>query len=289
MSQIKTIKDVDLKGKKVFVRVDFNVPFDSKGEISDDTRIVAALPTINYLIDEGAKVVLTSHLGRPKSKADTQFSLAPVAKALSEKLGKPVTFVDDCIGDKDSVVGEPAFQSHAPDFFHLMVCLTVGEDCQRNAPLFQQVQDSLHGFGNVQMLLMFPVNVLEFQRLFFCDFKAKVSHGVLHAVYTCAVHGHGSRHNLVKDPVAVDTGCGVQFIHIYIIFILPYFLKSPLEGLCHIVQGFVHVKYHIHILSHFSLFISEKDSQRKYSPWESLYIYYDGKQRERTLSASTIP
>lgn len=100
MSQIKTIKDVDLKGKKVFVRVDFNVPFDSKGEISDDTRIVAALPTINYLIDEGAKVVLTSHLGRPKSKADTQFSLAPVAKALSEKLGKPVTFVDDCIGDK---------------------------------------------------------------------------------------------------------------------------------------------------------------------------------------------
>ena len=77
MSQIKTIKDVNLKGKKVFVRVDFNVPFDNKGEISDDTRIVAALPTIKYLVDEGAMVVLTSHLGRPKSKADTQFSLAP--------------------------------------------------------------------------------------------------------------------------------------------------------------------------------------------------------------------
>lgn len=100
MSQIKTIKDVNLKGKKVFVRVDFNVPFDNKGEISDDTRIVAALPTIKYLIDEGAMTVLTSHLGRPKSKADTQFSLAPVAKALSEKLGKPVAFVDDCIGPK---------------------------------------------------------------------------------------------------------------------------------------------------------------------------------------------
>ena len=100
MSQIKTIKDVNLKGKKVFVRVDFNVPFDNKGEISDDTRIVAALPTIKYLVDEGAMVVLTSHLGRPKSKADTQFSLAPVAKALSEKLGKPVAFVDDCIGPK---------------------------------------------------------------------------------------------------------------------------------------------------------------------------------------------
>lgn len=100
MSQIKTIKDVGLKGKKVFVRVDFNVPFDNKGEISDDTRIVAALPTIKYLIDEGAMLVLTSHLGRPKSKEDKQFSLAPVAKALSEKLGKPVVFVDDCIGPK---------------------------------------------------------------------------------------------------------------------------------------------------------------------------------------------
>lgn len=100
MSQIKTIKDVDFKGKKVFVRVDFNVPFDNKGEISDDTRIVAALPTIKYLIDEGAMLVLTSHLGRPKSKEDKQFSLAPVAKALSEKLDKPVVFVDDCIGPK---------------------------------------------------------------------------------------------------------------------------------------------------------------------------------------------
>ncbi len=99
-SEIKTIKDVDLKGKKVFVRVDFNVPFDSNGNISDDTRIVAALPTIKHLIEEGAMVVLTSHLGRPKSKADTQFSLAPVAKALSEKLGKAVTFVGDCIGDE---------------------------------------------------------------------------------------------------------------------------------------------------------------------------------------------
>ena len=100
MSQIKTIKDVDLKGKKVFVRVDFNVPFDNTGAISDDTRIVAALPTLKYLLDEGASHVLASHLGRPKSKEDKQFSLAPVAKALSEKLGKPVTFVDDCIGEK---------------------------------------------------------------------------------------------------------------------------------------------------------------------------------------------
>ncbi len=101
---IKTISDVDLKGKNVFVRVDFNVPFDSKGEISDDTRIVAALPTLKHLISQGARLILASHLGRPKSKADTQFSLAPVAKALSEKLGKPVVFVDDCIGEKVSGV-----------------------------------------------------------------------------------------------------------------------------------------------------------------------------------------
>ncbi len=99
-SEIKTIRDVDLRGKKVFVRVDFNVPFDSNGNISDDTRITAALPTIKYLVDAGAMVVLASHLGRPKSKADTQFSLAPVAKALSAKLGKPATFVPDCVGEK---------------------------------------------------------------------------------------------------------------------------------------------------------------------------------------------
>lgn len=100
MAKIKTIKDVNIKGKKVFVRVDFNVPLDAAGAITDDTRIVAALPTIQYLIGEGCKVVLTSHLGRPKSKEDKQFSLAPVAKALSEKLGKNVLFVDDCVGDK---------------------------------------------------------------------------------------------------------------------------------------------------------------------------------------------
>ena len=76
MSQIKTIKDVDLKGKKVFVRVDFNVPFDNTGAISDDTRIVAALPTLKYLLDEGASLVLASHLGRPKSKEDKEFAAA---------------------------------------------------------------------------------------------------------------------------------------------------------------------------------------------------------------------
>ena len=99
MARIKTIKDIDLKGKTVFVRVDFNVPLDAAGAITDDTRIVAALPTINHLIGEGAKVVLASHLGRPKTKEDKQFSLAPVAKELAAKLGKDIKFVDDCIGE----------------------------------------------------------------------------------------------------------------------------------------------------------------------------------------------
>jgi len=100
MAKIKTVKDISVQGKNVFVRVDFNVPFDSKGEISDDTRIVGALPTIKFLIENGARVILASHLGRPKTKEDKQFSLAPVAKALSAKIGKDVVFVDDCVGEK---------------------------------------------------------------------------------------------------------------------------------------------------------------------------------------------
>lgn len=95
---MKTIRDVNLSGKRVFVRVDFNVPLDEQGQVSDDTRIVAALPTIQELIKQGAKVVLASHLGRPKGTKDPKYSLAPVAKVLAEKLGQPVLFLDDCIG-----------------------------------------------------------------------------------------------------------------------------------------------------------------------------------------------
>ncbi len=94
---IKTIEDIDVKGKRVLVRVDFNVPVDDS-RITDDSRIVAALPTIRYLSEKGAKVILCSHLGRPKGKRDLQYSLGPVAIDLSSKLGAPVTFVDDCIG-----------------------------------------------------------------------------------------------------------------------------------------------------------------------------------------------
>lgn len=94
---IKTIEDIDVKGKRVLVRVDFNVPVDDS-RITDDSRIVAALPTIRYLSEKGAKVLLCSHLGRPKGKRNQEFSLAPVAVDLSAKLGAPVTFIDDCIG-----------------------------------------------------------------------------------------------------------------------------------------------------------------------------------------------
>ena len=101
----KTLRDVDVKGKRVLVRVDFNVPQDDALEITDDSRIVGALPTIEYLMSHGAKVVLCSHLGRPKGEFKAKYSLAPAAKRLSELLGKPVTMCKDVIGaDADAVV-----------------------------------------------------------------------------------------------------------------------------------------------------------------------------------------
>ena len=95
----KTFKDIDVNGKRVLVRVDFNVPMDETGKITDDTRIRAALPTINYLLKQNAKIILCSHLGRPEGMFNPKFSLAPVAKRLSELLGKPVKMAADVIGD----------------------------------------------------------------------------------------------------------------------------------------------------------------------------------------------
>jgi len=94
----QTIQDVDLRDKRVIIRADFNVPLDDALQITDDTRIRSTLPTINRAVDEGAKVILCSHLGRPKGKPDPKLSLAPIAKRLQRLLGKEVTFAPDCIG-----------------------------------------------------------------------------------------------------------------------------------------------------------------------------------------------
>jgi phosphoglycerate kinase len=94
----KMVTDLDVEGKKVIVRVDFNVPI-KEGKITDDTRITAALPTINYLLDHGAAVILMSHLGRPKTKEDLQYSLKPVAEHLATLVNVPVKFASDCRGE----------------------------------------------------------------------------------------------------------------------------------------------------------------------------------------------
>jgi phosphoglycerate kinase len=93
----KTVRDVDVQGKRVVMRVDFNVPLQ-KGQITDDTRITAAVPTIRYLLDRGASLVLMSHLGRPKGEVVPELSLKPVAARLGELLGQQVKMAPDCIG-----------------------------------------------------------------------------------------------------------------------------------------------------------------------------------------------
>ena len=95
----KSIKDIDIKGKRVLVRVDFNVPLDSAGNITDDTRIKAVLPTVKYILDNGAKPILMSHLGRPKGEVIDRMRLEPAGKRLSELLGREVKMLNDCVGE----------------------------------------------------------------------------------------------------------------------------------------------------------------------------------------------
>ena len=139
MTKIKSVKDLETAGKRVLMRVDFNVPLDESGHITDDTRNTAALPTINYLMEQGAKVVLVSHLGRPKGVKDPKFSLKPAAASLAEKAGRPVTFLEDCIGP----AVENAVKSMTAGSIILLENLRFHSGEQANDPVFSQALSRL--------------------------------------------------------------------------------------------------------------------------------------------------
>jgi len=140
----KTIQDIDVQGKKTLVRVDFNVPLEA-GKVTDDTRIRAALPTIQYLLDHGAAVILTSHLGRPKGKVIEELRLDPVAARLSELLGKPVRKLDDCIGPEV----EAAAKALQPGEVLLLENLRFHPGERANDPAFaKQLADVAHIYVN---------------------------------------------------------------------------------------------------------------------------------------------
>lgn len=132
-----TLKDLKAHGKQVFVRVDYNVPLEEKNGtmvITDDTRIRATLPTLDLLIKDGAKIILAAHLGRPKGKREPSMSLAPVAVRLSELIKKPVTFVDDCIGEKV----EKAVAAMQPGDVILLENVRYYEEEEKNDPAFAE-------------------------------------------------------------------------------------------------------------------------------------------------------
>ena len=129
----KTVRDIDVNGKKVLVRVDFNVPLNENKEITDETRIQAALPTIKYLLEQNAAVILCSHLGRPKGEFKTEFSLAPVAKRLAELLpGVKVKFAEDVIGES----AKKACKAVKPGQIVLLENLRFHKEEEKNDPEF---------------------------------------------------------------------------------------------------------------------------------------------------------
>lgn len=127
----KTIKDIDVKGKRVLVRVDFNVPMEN-GLVTDDRRIQAALPTLNYLLDHGASLVLMSHLGRPKGGPDPKYSMGPVAAKLQELLGRPAKKLADCIGPEV----ETAVKAMQPGNVIVLENTRFYQEEEKNDPVF---------------------------------------------------------------------------------------------------------------------------------------------------------
>ena len=135
----KTIEDIDVQGKKVFVRADFNVPLDDKQQITNDKRIRATLPTINYLLDHGAAVILASHLGRPKGQVKPELSLKPVADYFTKLWGRPIKFAADCVGE----TARQAAASLPPGEILLLENLRFHPEEEKNDPAFAKELASL--------------------------------------------------------------------------------------------------------------------------------------------------
>ncbi len=129
-----SVRDLDPKGTRIFMRVDFNVPLNDAGEITDDTRIQASLPTIQYLVERGGRLILASHLGRPKGKVNPKYSLKPAATRLAQVLGKPVAFAADCIGAE----AEAAAQALQDGDVLLLENVRFHPEEEKNAPEFSQ-------------------------------------------------------------------------------------------------------------------------------------------------------
>jgi phosphoglycerate kinase len=129
-----SVRDLDLKGKRIFMRVDFNVPLNDAGEITDDTRIQASLPTILYIMERGGRLILASHLGRPKGKVNPKMSLKPAATRLAQLLGKPVAFAADCIGPE----AEAAAKALKNGDVLLLENLRFHPEEEKNVPEFAQ-------------------------------------------------------------------------------------------------------------------------------------------------------
>ncbi|MEO7275556.1 MAG: phosphoglycerate kinase [Vicinamibacterales bacterium] len=138
MAALRTITDLDLRGKKALIRVDFNVPIKN-GTIQEDTRIKSSLPTIRYALEQGATVILMSHLGRPKGKPNLEFTLKPIAEHLSTLLGTPVQFAEDCIGP----AAQAAIDTAGPGGVVLLENLRFHAEEEQNDPAFAQQLASL--------------------------------------------------------------------------------------------------------------------------------------------------